>query len=158
MSIGVSTTHLKNTTPSSIFYQASSQFKFLVMTEINIFFYNSFLSLNISVFSLFLIQKLQLPHTHTHSEKSHPIFHSNAPLKSEILWSPPIFVNLLGGSIPPTESGEEAQHEVDLNLKIMSIIILPVPCISESFIEIKIKLNFYFLISLGWLKRFYEGL
>ena len=35
---------------------------------------------------------------------------------------------------------------------------LPVLCISESFIEIKIKLNFYFHTSLRCLKRFYEGL
>ena len=32
------------------------------------------------------------------------------------------------------------------------------PCISESCIEIKIKLNFYFHISLWYLKRFYGGL
>ena len=37
-------------------------------------------------------------------------------------------------------------------------LILPVPCISESCIEIKIKLNFYFHTSLWCLKRFYEGL
>ena len=36
---------------------------------------------------------------------------------------------------------------------------LPVgPCISESCIGIKIKLNFYFYTSLWCLKRFYEGL
>ena len=34
----------------------------------------------------------------------------------------------------------------------------PVPCTSESCIEIKIKLNFYFHTSLWCLKRFYEGL
>ena len=34
----------------------------------------------------------------------------------------------------------------------------PVPFISESCIEIKIKLNFYFHTSLWCLKRFYEGL
>ena len=33
-----------------------------------------------------------------------------------------------------------------------------VPCISESRIEIKIKLNFYFHTSLWCLKRFYEGI
>ena len=32
------------------------------------------------------------------------------------------------------------------------------PFISESFIEIKIELNFYFHTSLWYLKRFYEGL
>ena len=35
---------------------------------------------------------------------------------------------------------------------------LPVLCISESCIEIKIKVNFYFDTSLWYLKRFYEGL
>ena len=34
---------------------------------------------------------------------------------------------------------------------------LNVPCISESCIEIKIKLNFCFHTSLRWLKNFYEG-
>ena len=35
---------------------------------------------------------------------------------------------------------------------------LNVLCISDSYIEIKIKLNFYFHTSLWCLKRFYEGL
>ena len=35
---------------------------------------------------------------------------------------------------------------------------LPLLCISESCIEIKIKLNFNFHTSLRCLKRFYEGL
>ena len=35
---------------------------------------------------------------------------------------------------------------------------LPVLCISESCIEKKIKLNFFFHTSLWGLKRFYEGL
>ena len=35
---------------------------------------------------------------------------------------------------------------------------LNVPCISESCIEIKIKLKFYLHTSLWCLKRFYEGL
>ena len=38
------------------------------------------------------------------------------------------------------------------------VLTLPVLCISESCIEIKIKLNFYFHTSLWCLKRFYEGL
>ena len=38
------------------------------------------------------------------------------------------------------------------------MLILNVPCISESCIEIKIKLNFYFYTSLWCLKRFYESL
>ena len=40
----------------------------------------------------------------------------------------------------------------------MFLLTLPVLCISESYIEIKIKLNFYFHTSLWCLKRFYEGL
>ena len=51
------------------------QFKFLVMTEKNIFIYKLFLLLNISGFSLFFMQKLQP------SEKNSP------PLS----WQPPIF-------------------------------------------------------------------
>ena len=35
---------------------------------------------------------------------------------------------------------------------------LPAPCIPESCIKIKTKVNFYFCISLWCLKRFYEGL
>ena len=34
---------------------------------------------------------------------------------------------------------------------------VPVPCISESCVKIKINLNFYFHTSLWCLKRFYEG-
>ena len=34
----------------------------------------------------------------------------------------------------------------------------PAPCISESCIQIKIDLNFYFHTSLWCLKKFYEGL
>ena len=41
---------------------------------------------------------------------------------------------------------------------ILMYLTLPIPCISESYIEIKIKLNFYFHTSLWCLKRFYEGL
>ena len=39
-----------------------------------------------------------------------------------------------------------------------SSLTLLVPCISESCIEINIKLHFYFHTSLWCLKRFYEGL
>ena len=41
---------------------------------------------------------------------------------------------------------------------ILENVTLPFSCISESCIEIKIKLNFYFHTSLSCLKRFYEGL
>ena len=37
-------------------------------------------------------------------------------------------------------------------------VILNVQCISERYIEMKIKLNFYFHTSLWCLRRFYEGL
>ena len=38
------------------------------------------------------------------------------------------------------------------------VLTLSAPYISESCIKIKINLNFYFHISLGCLKKFYEGL
>ena len=41
---------------------------------------------------------------------------------------------------------------------VLFILTLPVLCISESCIEIKIKLNSNFHTSLWCLKRFYEGL
>ena len=43
-------------------------------------------------------------------------------------------------------------------LYLMTYLTLPLPCISESCIEMKIKLNFYFHTSLWCLKRFKEGL
>ena len=46
----------------------------------------------------------------------------------------------------------------DTHLRFIFTLTFPVPCISESCIEIKIKLNFYFRFSLWSLKRFYEGL
>ena len=59
-------------------------------------------------------------------------------------------------------------HAVKKNLQIKTFAIfeslqnlllnLPSPCISESFIKIKINLNFCFHTSLWYLKRFYEGL
>ena len=57
--------HVKNFSSPSHLLKVSklflkiSQFKFLVMTEKNIFVCKTFLSLNISDFSLFFIQKLQ---------------------------------------------------------------------------------------------------
>ena len=47
---------------------------------------------------------------------------------------------------------------VPFNLKSVSHLTLKDPFISESCIEIKIVLNFYFPTSLWCLKRFYEGL
>ena len=47
----------------------------------------------------------------------------------------------------------DTHHELN-----KSPLILNVPCISESCLEIKIKLNFYFHTSLWCLKKFYEGL
>ena len=40
----------------------------------------------------------------------------------------------------------------------MTMLTLPLPCIFESCIEIKIKLNFYFHTCLWCLKKFYKGL
>ena len=42
--------------------------------------------------------------------------------------------------------------------KLCQILTLPVPCISESCIKMKINVNFYFHTSSWRLKRFYEGL
>ena len=40
-------------------------------------------------------------------EKSHPLFISNPPLKVKVLSSPPpLFENLVGGSIPPADRGK----------------------------------------------------
>ena len=58
-----------------------SQFKFLVMTEKNIFLFHV---------------KTAMP-----LEKSHPLFPSNPPLKTEILSSPHFFENLVGASPSP---------------------------------------------------------
>ena len=54
-----------------------------VMTGKNIFVCKFFLSLTISDFS----------------RKIHPLFPSNAPLKTKILWSPPLFEDLVGRSV-----------------------------------------------------------
>ena len=43
-------------------------------------------------------------------------------------------------------------------LPFRAVLTLPVPCISKSYVKIKVKLNFYFHTSLWCLKRFYEGL
>ena len=51
---------------------------------------------------------------------------------------------------PPINFAAVAFDDIELTLN--------VSCISESFIEIKIKLNFYFYTFLWYLKRFYEGL
>ena len=47
------------------------------------------------------------------------------------------------------------QKEVGTELLVLT---LNVPCITESWIEIKTELNFYFHTSFWCLKRFYEGL
>ena len=60
-----------------------SQFEFLVTTEQRILLYKLFLSLNIPVFNLFFVKKLQGP-----LKKSHPAS-SDSPLKTEVLSSPP---------------------------------------------------------------------
>ena len=47
---------------------------------------------------------------------------------------------------------------IDIDLSSKKLLTLKNPFISESSIEIKIELNFYFHTSLWCLKRFYEGL
>ena len=71
-----------------------SQFEFLVTTEQRILFYKLFLSLNFADFSLFFVEKLQLP---TVPEKSQPPLSKQPPLKTEVLSSPPLFENVVGG-------------------------------------------------------------
>ena len=50
------------------------------------------------------------------------------------------------------------EHGNDQDSNFKQLFFLPFPCISESCIEIKIKLNVYFHTSLWCLKRIYEGL
>ena len=64
------------------------------MTEKNIFAHKLFLSLNISDFDLLFMWKLQPP------EKVTPLFPAN-PSKSWGSVKPPLFENLVVGSIPP---------------------------------------------------------
>ena len=64
------------------------------MTEQNILVYKLFLSLNIPDFSLFNL-KLATP-----LKKVTHLFPSNPPLKIEVLSTPPLFENLVGGSTP----------------------------------------------------------
>ena len=73
------------------------------MTEKSIFAYKLFLTLNISDFSLFFMWQLQpLP------EKSHSPLSQQPPLKVEVLSSPPpLFENLVGGSLPPSPTPAE---------------------------------------------------
>ena len=47
------------------------------------------------------MQKLQHP-----TENGHSLFLSNGSLKIDVQSSPPLFENLVGGSIPPAESVE----------------------------------------------------
>ena len=80
------------------------------MTEKNIFVHKLFLLLNISDFTLFFMQKLQLP-----PKKSHPLFFSNPTLKIEILSIPTLFQNLVRGLTPlpsPAERGAGGAHYV----------------------------------------------
>ena len=50
------------------------------------------------------------------------------------------------------------EHGNDQDSNFKQLFFLPFPCISESCIEIKIKLNVYFHTSLWCLERIYEGL
>ena len=84
-----------------------SQFEFLVTTEQKIVFYKLlFVSLSIPDVSLFNVEKLQP----SPPEKVNLPFPSNPPLKTEVLSSPPLFENLVGGSTPrvPAERGVHA--------------------------------------------------
>ena len=74
-----------------------SQFKYLVITERNIFACKLFLSLNISDF-IFYVKIANLP---CPLKKVTLLLPSNPLLKVEVLSSPAIFENLVGGSIAP---------------------------------------------------------
>ena len=74
-----------------------SQFKHLVITERNIFACKLFLSLNISDF-IFYVKIANLP---CPLKKVTLLLPSNPLLKVEVLSSPAIFENLVGGSIAP---------------------------------------------------------
>ena len=90
-----------------------SQFEFLVTTEQRIVFYKLlFLSLSIPDVSLFFVEKLQ---PSPPLEKVNLPFPSNPPLKTEVLSSPPLFENLVGGSTPPPPSQQKGgAHDKDL--------------------------------------------
>ena len=65
------------------------------------------------------MQKLQ-----PHPKKSHPLFLTNPPLKVEVLSSPLLFENIVGGSTPPhpQKSGgeEEGAHYVKMEINVIN--------------------------------------
>ena len=98
------------------------QFKFLVMTDKNIFVYKPFLSLNISDFSFsvyFLYKNCTPP------SWKHPYLSLQPPsetLKSKN-WDPVkplLFENVVEGSTPHEKGRRGAHYEVCLNLNIMT--------------------------------------
>ena len=84
-----------------------SQFKYLVITERNIFACKLFLSLNISDF-IFYVKIANLPCP----LKVTLLLPSNPLLKVEVLSSPAIFENLVGGSIAPPLPAERREGGV----------------------------------------------
>ena len=85
------------------------QFEFSVMTEKNIFVYTLFLLLNTSDFSLFFC-KIATP-----LKKLPPLF-QQPPLKVEVLSSPSLFENFVGGSTPPADRGVAHYDNVHINI------------------------------------------
>ena len=79
-----------------------SQFKHLVITERNIFAYKLFLSLNISDFTFYV----KIANPPCPLKKVTLLLPSNPLLKVEVLSSPAIFENLVGGSTPPPQPAE----------------------------------------------------
>ena len=65
-----------------------------------------------------------------------------------------------GGLILGTDLKKKSERNIACVLlcPFVQLLTLPDPCISESCIENRIKLNIYFHTSLWCLKRFYEGL
>ena len=53
---------------------------------------------------------------------------------------------------------KEKATDYRAEMRILTYLTLPAPCISESCIKMKINLNFYFHFSLWCLKKFCEGL
>ena len=83
-------------------------FKFLVMTEKNIFVSKIFLSLNISDFSYFLCKNCNLPLPPL-KKVTPPPLSKQPPLKTEIMCQAPCFENFVKGSTPPSRPPPPAE-------------------------------------------------
>ena len=91
-----------NLTSITKFFVKISQSEFLVMTEKKIFVCKLFLSLNISDFRFYFIfyVKTTTPNPPHPLKKITSLFPTSSPLKINVMSSPPLFENLVGGSTP----------------------------------------------------------